>query len=325
MCTFSKMAHCSNDETLSKKGYKTRDKLSKEKYRVTLFNYSNGRDAGLIFKKGKEVTIAYCGSRTIGDFITGGSVLPTIPSFLVDERGKIYGRVHKGYYNAFQDSFNALESELEHYAKAQNLEIKDLKINFTGHSMGGALAKIAALCLNKTKGAQDIHVATFGDPRVFFEDAKEAYNEVLGENTIRVSQHRQDPVPAVIPGAAGYAHVGTQLRIEKSPSDFPHKMDGYYGVIKGHQQYHFRPNNSASLFYYPVQGLKVLNCMILGNSQSAIVNYSGKQYSTPTEEKWYKEALSLAKVKKESNTGNNPNTKINLNQINQVVGEIRYL
>lgn len=67
----------------------------------------------------------------------------------------------------------------------------------------------------KTEGAQDIHVATFGDPRVFDLTASELYNEVLRKNTIRITQHRQDAVPAVPYGCNGYAHVSAQLRVEK--------------------------------------------------------------------------------------------------------------
>uniref|UniRef100_UPI00333FDC04 lipase family protein n=1 Tax=Wolbachia endosymbiont (group B) of Pilophorus perplexus TaxID=3066160 RepID=UPI00333FDC04 len=36
---------------------------------------------------------------------------------------------------------------LKGHANDKGLAIKDLKINVTGHSMGGALASIAALCL----------------------------------------------------------------------------------------------------------------------------------------------------------------------------------
>ncbi|WP_394356217.1 lipase family protein [Wolbachia endosymbiont of Scaptomyza pallida] len=46
---------------------------------------------------------------------------------------------------------------LQGHANDKGLEgIKSLKINVTGHSMGGALATIAALCLDKTEEAKEV-------------------------------------------------------------------------------------------------------------------------------------------------------------------------
>ncbi|OCA06092.1 lipase family protein [Wolbachia endosymbiont of Trichogramma pretiosum] len=53
--------------------------------------------------------------------------------------------------------------------------------------MGCALANRASLCLNKTENAEDVQVATFGSPRVFYNGADEVYNQCLGKKTIRVA------------------------------------------------------------------------------------------------------------------------------------------
>ncbi|MDM8335290.1 hypothetical protein QUS22_02680 [Wolbachia pipientis] len=45
---------------------------------------------------------------------------------------------------------------------------------------------MATLCLNRTEGAKDVHVVTFGDPRVFDLTASKIYNDALQETTIRV-------------------------------------------------------------------------------------------------------------------------------------------
>lgn len=266
MCTFSKMTYGNDDEKLSQAGYKTRHKFCDEGYSITSLLYPDEREAGLVFIKGKEVTIAYRGTQGSPDMLADANTFFTVPAFLPEG-----GRVHKGFYNAFESSFAGLESILKSQAKAQNLEIKDLKINLTGHSMGGALAKVAALCLKKTEGAQDIHVATFGDPRVFDLTASELYNEVLGENTIRVTQHRQDLVPAVPQGFTGYAHVGAKLRVEKSPDHFVHQIDGYYKGIHNMEEGNFKSNNSVSLFYYPVKLLNIINCGIIGCAQRTLL------------------------------------------------------
>ncbi|UPA55265.1 lipase family protein [Wolbachia pipientis] len=170
------------------KMYKTRAELISEGYEIIPFGNSFEKDAGHVFIKGKEITIAYHGTRlshSVNDGITDANVLFTTSELLPEG-----GRMHRGFYNSFTDSWPNLYGILKSYAEKQESEIKDFKINLTGHSMGGAIAKIAALCLNKTEGAEDVHVATFGDPRVFDLTASEFYNDVLQEKTIRVTQHK---------------------------------------------------------------------------------------------------------------------------------------
>lgn len=190
------------------KMYKTRAELISEGYEIIPFSNSFEEDAGHVFIKGKEITVAYHGTRGFNDGITDANVLFTTSELLPEG-----GRMHRGFYNSFTDSWPNLYGILKSYAEKQESEIKDFKINLTGHSMGGAIAKIAALCLNKTEGAENVHVATFGDPRVFDLTASEFYNDVLQEKTIRVTHHQRDPVPALCPGSFGYAHVGAQLRV----------------------------------------------------------------------------------------------------------------
>ncbi|WP_341813477.1 lipase family protein [Wolbachia endosymbiont (group B) of Germaria angustata] len=254
----------------TEKMYKTRAELISEGYEIIPFGNSFEKDAGHVFIKGKEITIAYHGTRlsqSFNDGITDINVLFATSEFLPEG-----GRIHCGFYNSFMDSWPNLYGILKSHAEKQGSEIKDFKINLTGHSMGGAIAKIAALCLNKTEGAEDVHVATFGDPRVFDLTASEFYNDVLQEKTIRVTQHRQDPVPAVSPGICGYAHVGAQLRISVPEGYFVHQIDGYHEAIKIMDEKDFRSNNNVSLFYYPSRILSRINCAVLGNAQYYAAN-----------------------------------------------------
>lgn len=170
----------------TEKIYKTRAELISEGYEIIPFGNSFEKDAGHVLIKDKEITIAYHGTRlshSVNDGLTDINVLFTTSELLPES-----GRLHRGFYNSFTDSLPNLYGILKSYAEKQESEIKDFKINLTGHSMGGAIAKIAALFLNKTGEAEDIHVATFGDLRVFDLTASEFYNEVLQEKTIRVTQ-----------------------------------------------------------------------------------------------------------------------------------------
>ncbi|OAB82213.1 lipase [Wolbachia endosymbiont of Laodelphax striatellus] len=254
----------------TEKMYKTRAELISEGYEIIPFGNSFEKDAGHVFIKGKEITIAYHGTRlshSVNDGITDINAVFTTSELLPNG-----GRMHRGFYNSFADSWPNLYGILKSHAEKQGLEVKDFKVNLTGHSMEGAIAKIAALCLNKTEGTEDIHVATFGDPRVFDLTASEFYNDVLQEKTIRVTQHRQDPVPAVLPGICGYAHVGAQLRISVPEGYFVHQIDGYHEAIKIMDEKDFRSNNNVSLFYYPSRILSRINCAVLGNAQYYAAN-----------------------------------------------------
>ncbi|WP_253299923.1 lipase family protein [Wolbachia endosymbiont of Chironomus riparius] len=267
MSSLCKISYGNNDKELAKKGYKTKAELINEGYEIIpFFNDYETSPAGFVFKKGKEMTIAYHGTKGMNDIISDLNGLLTTSEFLPEG-----GRVHCGFYRAFKSSWKSLYTVLRKNAEEQKLEIKDLKINITGHSMGGALAKISALCLNKTENANDINVATFGDPRVFDLDASEIYNDVLAEKTIRVTQHGQDPVPAVMPGFSGYAHVGMQLRVPVLEQNL-HRMDGYHKAMYVMQERDFQSSNDVSFFYHPSKLVSKLNCMVIGMVQNIFGN-----------------------------------------------------
>ncbi|WP_339045317.1 lipase family protein [Candidatus Mesenet endosymbiont of Agriotes lineatus] len=227
MSHFCKITYGNNDSKLSQSGYRTKAKFIDEEYNIIPFYYTNGTLAGFVFTKDEEITIAYRGTQYPADIITDMCVMLTPFEFLPEG-----GRAHYGFYSSFHDSFDnkvgSLSHVLETHANEKKLAIKDFKFYLTGHSMGGAIAKIAALFLNKKLGVQDLHVATFADPRVFDLTASQIYNKALPNKTVRVVQHRYDPVPAVAPGFLGYVHVGEQLRISVIPEYTIHKIDGYH-------------------------------------------------------------------------------------------------
>ncbi|MGL9688417.1 MAG: lipase family protein [Wolbachia sp.] len=230
-------------------------------------------------------------------------------SFTTSELLPEGGRIHRGFYNSFTDSWPNLYGILKSHAEKQGLKIKDFKINLTGHSMGGAVTKMAVLCLNKTEEAKDIHVATFGDPRVFDLTASEIYNDALQETTIRVTQHRQDLVPAVSPGSFGYAHVGAQLRVAVPEGYSFHKTDGYHEAIYRTDEREFRSNNGVSLFYYPLEMLGRINSAVLGNAQYYAANLLGYAFGQSNffeEVKSKYENPSLEQVKVESHKDFSP-------------------
>ncbi|WP_353285313.1 lipase family protein [Wolbachia endosymbiont (group A) of Beris morrisii] len=251
---------------LEKRSYKVPAKLKEEGYEIIQFynvrdNGQSYRHAGYVFMKDKEITIAYRGSRNVFDYMKDFEIILTSSDGLLPEGGKI----HSGFYSLFKDSWDSVYEILRGYANDQQLEIKDFKINLTGHSMGGAIANIAALCLSVREGAEDLHVATFASPRVFDPSAAKVYEERLGKKTIRVV-NQSDPIPSLLLGSMGYKHVGEQLRV-KSDS-YTHSLDAYRNLTVNIEPDKFKSDNSVSI-YYP------FSCLIAGlyNTLTTIPSY----------------------------------------------------
>lgn len=256
MCNFCKISYGNNDERLDSR-YKTKAKLINEGYGIIPFYYKkNGTPAGFVFTKDKEITIAYRGTKDLDDVITDVSAAFT-PEILPEG-----GKMHSGFYNAFCNSLPSLDKVLSDYIKKQGSEIKDFRINCTGHSMGAALATITALYLKKVKSAEHVRVATFGSPRVFDSRGAEIYERLLGENTIRVT-NLSDPIPMFPTGSMGFKHVGESLKIKTGNfiincfgkdfcviGEYYHKTDTYYSCIQDMKPEDFQPDNNVSRYYY---------------------------------------------------------------------------
>ena len=104
------------------------------------------------------------------------------------------GRVHRGFKEAIDDIWPALERRLSTLAQGR-------KVWFCGHSLGAALAMLAADRFSNTRG-----VCTFGCPLVGDRAFTSAFNTHLAGKTFRYVNHN-DVVTHVPPPVLGYDHV----------------------------------------------------------------------------------------------------------------------
>jgi len=79
----------------------------------------------------------------------------------------------------------------------------------TGHSLGGALATLAALDLRVNLGLPDVRVVSFGSPRVGNYVFSKWFEKEIGPHW-RFS-HNRDIVPSVPPGYMGFHHVPNEV------------------------------------------------------------------------------------------------------------------
>ena len=112
------------------------------------------------------------------------------------------GEVHNGFYGALSSVWDEL------YEEIINLRTNNQSIWITGHSLGGALATLAAATLQLQ--APDVKVGgvyTFGQPRIANHKFSKNYNAVLKNVTFRCVNNN-DVVTRVPPQIFGYSHIG---------------------------------------------------------------------------------------------------------------------
>jgi triacylglycerol lipase len=117
-------------------------------------------------------------------------------------------RVHRG----FLESMEAVESDLDGLLAGEN----PARLWLTGHSLGGALAKLFALWALE-RGHAVAGVYTFGQPRVGDADFARHYDSLLKPQTFRVV-HADDIVPRVPWLLARYRHAAHEIFFPSVPS-----------------------------------------------------------------------------------------------------------
>jgi hypothetical protein len=139
----------------------------------------------------------------IQESVTGlGIVLINLPDLKIDlnfilttwGRG---GNIHRGFKEGLEKVWNNLE---EHLNQIKNKEGYERKLWFTGHSLGAALATLAADRYSRNHKVQGLY--TFGSPYVGDHEFASRFNVA---NTYRFVNNN-DMVTRIPPG---YKHVGT--------------------------------------------------------------------------------------------------------------------
>ena len=126
-------------------------------------------------------------------------------------------RVHAGFLKAWTAVRERVFKEITGTTAA--------KIAFTGHSLGGALATLAAMDAACTLGKEG-KVVTFGAPQVGDEMFADEFNARVRESTRVVNP--LDPVPRSL--SAQFAHVKGVVHVSASTVD-PHDIAGYEAVV----------------------------------------------------------------------------------------------
>ena len=119
-------------------------------------------------------------------------------------------RVHRGFYNAWTGSGYSKKVLKRLNEALQSMQGADMvKIYVTGHSLGGALATLAAHDIKKQFPHYPVTVYTFGQPRVGNYAFAKEYNSIIKDHFAIINE--QDPVSFVPKGL--YKRAGQRIRI----------------------------------------------------------------------------------------------------------------
>ena len=165
--------------------------------------YSNVENKDiLIERKGTCLYICFKGCSTLSDFITS-----------VDIRNcRIHGEA-VGIHNGFCERSKSLKSEVEYDILSNCMKHKITDVIFTGHSAGGSTAKIFSLFSYDSIGKDiKLHCYTFGSPKTGDEYFRDAIEECLRDNLLRIETYND--IVCLIPMQKRFQHVGKGLILE---------------------------------------------------------------------------------------------------------------
>ena len=167
---------------------------------VVPFN-ANSSQACVIAHK-EYISAIFRGTDEIADWLDNLNIVP-IPG--------PFGKVHKGFHDALMDVWPMMRQAIRRM-RPSNQIYRPLWL--AGHSLGGALATIAASTL-VDEDETFFGVYTFGSPRCGDKEFARVYKIEAGERTFRF-QNNNDIVSRVPARAMSYRHVGKFVYITES-------------------------------------------------------------------------------------------------------------
>lgn len=134
------------------------------------------------------------------------------------------GKIHRGFYDYFTEKHR---DEIDEIMKAHE---EYNNVVFTGHSMGGALATLAACYYGIEQPARNIYCISFGAPRVGNKSFAQKFDETVFKS-FRFVNTGDWVVKFPPPGA--YRHVKTKYVVKSDLFEKnPHKLEQYCSCLK---------------------------------------------------------------------------------------------
>jgi triacylglycerol lipase len=201
-----------------------------KEFRQLARSRSHGGDQmpiGFVACRKSEVFLIFRGTMTTTEWIRDFSIhLTTYPY-------KTFGKVHDGFIQTYDGFRKGIQDSLGRLGPGRKLFI-------AGHSLGAALATLAAPDVVSMKGVKAATVYTFGSPRVGDRTFADDYNSLFRERSFRIANSSDIvvamPFPVPFLGFLGgyFTHVETAVDFTLQQEDVEknHEMNTYMHALK---------------------------------------------------------------------------------------------
>lgn len=129
----------------------------------------------------------------------------------IQKRQALFGVFHEGFWEATQDIWPQIYRDYQHAYNAHN-KTKRRPLFITGHSLGGAMATIAAARMIH-EDSPFVSVYTFGQPRAMDRETQLRFNAECKDRFYRFCNN-MDIVTRIPTRANGFTHVGQSIYID---------------------------------------------------------------------------------------------------------------
>ncbi|KAF2036442.1 alpha/beta-hydrolase [Setomelanomma holmii] len=146
------------------------------------------------------IVLSFRGSRSVRNWITNVNFPVTLTTICAD------CGAHAGFWTSWLEAQSNVLSAISK-AKAQ---YPSFRIVATGHSLGGALASIAAGVLRSQGTSVDLY--TYGAPKIGLQGISEYISATNKGANYRVT-HKADPVPKLPPALLGFRHISPEYYV----------------------------------------------------------------------------------------------------------------
>ncbi|KAF2735324.1 alpha/beta-hydrolase [Polyplosphaeria fusca] len=161
----------------------------------------------------KLIVISFRGSRSVRNWITNVN-FPLVPTSICAACV-----AHAGFWQSWKEAEAGVLGAVQQ-AKAQ---FPGYKVVATGHSLGGALASLAAGVLRSQGTNVDLKY-TYGAPKIGTDALANYLTSTSRGNTFRVT-HVDDPVPRLPPALIGYRHISPEYYVTAATGVMPGTAD----------------------------------------------------------------------------------------------------
>ena len=146
------------------------------------------------------IVISFRGSRSVRNWITNVA-FPVLPTTICPTCN-----ASTGFWNSWLEAQKPVLAALATARK----QYPSYRIVATGHSLGGALASLAAGYLRSTGTTVDLY--TYGAPKIGLAGVSDYITKTGMGETYRVT-HKNDPVPKLPPALLGYRHISPEYYV----------------------------------------------------------------------------------------------------------------